>query len=91
MPFCATDSHLQPPGDANPLGLGKGARSGRNDADLAARARRVWDGVKTEVDLSRLNELADRIREGTEAAVRLTGMLAGSPRWYGRNLELGPI
>ena len=46
-------------------------------------SKNEWAAERTEVDLRRLDELADHIRKGTEVAVQISVALAACPAWQG--------
>ena len=49
-------------------------------------SKNEWAAERTEVDLRRLDELADHIRKGTEVAVQISIALVACPAWQGEPL-----
>ena len=63
-----------------------GTRDGAMMRIWPRRSKNEWAAERTEVDLRRLDELADHIRKGTEVAVQISVALAACPAWQGEPL-----
>jgi len=50
-------------------------------------AKGEWRGESSQVDLDRLDALADHMRECSQAAVALADVLTSCPQWYGQRLR----